>query len=326
MDFFTFIGLLTFIYFVVYIVVLLLVDCDLALAWSEKFGKSVDSLRGKVVWVTGASSGIGEHMAYALARGGVKLVLSARRVGELERVKAKCLEVGSHLTENDVLVLPFDITAYATHQESFDKVIKHFGTLDILVNNAGRSQRAMWEDIETEVDREMFEVNVFGIVSLSRIAVRYFLKKGEGHIAVTSSLAGVLGVPFSGTYTGTKHAIHGFFNSLWVEKLGCNIHRTLLCPGPVHTNFLAESFTDKAGVKFGQQVSSTDRRLSSERCGYLSAVALANRLPEVWIALFPLIPLTYLVYFPNIAKIVMSYIGPKQFLKLRDTKDTLKTK
>ena len=80
--------------------------------------------------------------------------------------------------------------------------------LDILVNNAGRSQRADWEDIEIGVDRDMFDLNVFGVVALSRIVVRYFQKKKEGHIVVTSSLAGVRAVPFSGSYTGAKHAIH----------------------------------------------------------------------------------------------------------------------
>jgi len=80
--------------------------------------------------------------------------------------------------------------------------------LDILVNNAGRSQRAEWEDIEIGVDRDMFELNVFGVIALSRIVVRYFQKKKEGHIVVTSSLAGVWAVPFSGSYTGAKHAIH----------------------------------------------------------------------------------------------------------------------
>lgn len=80
--------------------------------------------------------------------------------------------------------------------------------LDILVNNAGRSQRADWEDIEISVDREMFDLNVFGVVALSRIAVCYFQKQKEGHIVVTSSLTGVRAVPFSASYTGAKHAIH----------------------------------------------------------------------------------------------------------------------
>lgn len=82
--------------------------------------------------------------------------------------------------------------------------------MDILVNNAGRSQRANWEDINVAVDKEMFDLNVFGALSLSRIAVKYFMKMKEGHIVVTSSLAGVNATlfPFSASYAGAKHALH----------------------------------------------------------------------------------------------------------------------
>lgn len=306
---------------VVYIIALLLVDCDLGLAWASKVGKPIDTLCGKVVWVTGASSGIGEHIALAVARGGAKLVLSARRLNELERVQSNCLRIGKNLSERDVLVLPMDVTAVDQLEFHFQQVIEHFGKLDILVNNAGRSQRANWEDIELGVDREMFDLNVFGVVALSRIAVRYFQRKNEGHIVVTSSLAGVKAVPFSGSYTGAKHAIHGYFDALRIEKLASNIAVTLLCPGPVHSNFLAESFTDTAGEKFGQAVEATDRRMTAERCGYLCAVAIANKLEEAWMALFPIIPLYYIfVYYPNITSLFVHYLGARFFLKMRDTK------
>lgn len=80
--------------------------------------------------------------------------------------------------------------------------------LDVLVNNAGRSQRANWEDIDLAVDKEMFDLNVFSILSLSRIALHYFMKQNKGHIVVTSSLTGVTPIPYSASYTGAKHAIH----------------------------------------------------------------------------------------------------------------------
>lgn len=312
---------------IIYIITLLLVDCDLGLAWATKFRKSISTLNGKVVWITGASSGIGEHIALALARGGAKLVLSARRLQELERVKENCLKTGKNLTDQDVLVLPMDVTAIEQLEFHFQQVIEHFGKLDILVNNAGRSQRADWEDIEIGVDRDMFDLNVFGVVALSRIVVRYFQKKKEGHIVVTSSLAGVRAVPFSGSYTGAKHAIHGYFDALRMEKLKSNIAVTLLCPGPVFTNFLAESFTSRTGEKFGQAVEPTDRRMTAQRCGYLCAVAIANKLPEAWMALFPIIPLYYIfVYYPNITSLFLHYLGPRFFLKMRDSKDRMEVR
>nr|CAD7263453.1 unnamed protein product [Timema shepardi] len=340
MDLLALVGFIVVVYWLVYIVSLFWFDCDLGLAWTEKFGKPISALAGKVVWVTGASSGIGEHLAIELARHGVKLVLSARREEELDRVRNKCLEVGKLLEPTDVLTLPLDVTSYGDHQAAFNTVIQYFGKvssgvrsadywyegalLDVLVNNAGRSQRCVWEEVELEVDRQMFDLNVFGVIHLTRIAVRYFLEKGAGHVAATSSIAGVQGVPFSGTYTATKHALHGYLNSLRNEKHGQNLDVTLFCPGPVFTNFLAESFTGKANEKFGKSVNPDDRRMTAERCGHLCAVALANKSSEVWMAPLPIIPLAYIfVYFPNVGKVLSHLLGAKYFLKLRDSRESV---
>lgn len=206
-------------------------------------------LKGKVVFITGASSGIGEHIAIALAKCGVKLVLTARREQELERVKTKCLAKSKGLLQpNDILTIAMDVLDVEMHSKHFYDAVNHFGQVDILVNNAGRSQRATWEDIESSVHHQMFDLNVHAVISLSQVAVKYFQsKKMSGHIAVTSSIAGIVGVPFSGTYCGTKHAVHGYFNSLRNEKMGKDLTVTLLCPGPTATNFLAQSFTETAG-------------------------------------------------------------------------------
>ena len=112
------------------------------------------------------------------------------------------------ISEKDVLILPVDITKMELHQQHFNKVIEHFGQLDVLINNAGRSQRAHWLDIEIELDRDMFEGNVFGLLNLSRVVMPHFLAKKRGHIAVTSSVCGKVGAPFSATYNATKHALH----------------------------------------------------------------------------------------------------------------------
>lgn len=102
-----------------------------------------------------------------------------------------------------------DVLDKEMHEKLFQDAVKYFGHVDILVNNAGRSQRANWENIEQAVDYQMFDLNVHAVISLTRVAVKYFLANNiKGHVAVTSSLAGIIGVPFSGTYTGTKHAIH----------------------------------------------------------------------------------------------------------------------
>jgi short-subunit dehydrogenase len=184
------------------------------------FSKNIflENLQGKVVWITGASSGIGRDLAKALARDGVKLVLSARNTTELEAAKKECISLSKgKLSHNDILVLPLDLLDYSKHQSAFNRVISHFGDLYCLVNNAGRSQRAEWNKIDINVDRELFELDVFSAINLSRIAVTYFEQnKINGHVAVTSSTAGFIGAPNSGSYTGAKHAIHVIFLSIFV--------------------------------------------------------------------------------------------------------------
>jgi dehydrogenase/reductase SDR family member 7 len=170
----------------------------------------VGNLKGKVVWITGASSGIGRELAKVLAKNGVRLVLSARNLRELEATKQECLSLASgKLNQEDVLVIPLDMLKFAFHQDTFNRVISHFKVLNILVNNAGRSQRAEWNKIDINVDRELFELDVFSAIHLSRLAVTYFEQNNiMGQIAVTSSTAGLIGAPNSASYTGAKHAMH----------------------------------------------------------------------------------------------------------------------
>ena len=162
------------------------------------------------MWITGASSGIGRELAKVLAKNGVKLALSARNIRELEATKQECLTLAQGgLRPEDILVLPLDMLKFAYHQESFNRVISHFRALDILVNNAGRSQRAEWNKIDINVDRELFELDVFSVIHLSRLAVTYFEQNSiNGQLAVTSSTAGLIGAPNSASYTGAKHALH----------------------------------------------------------------------------------------------------------------------
>ncbi|XP_018392842.1 PREDICTED: dehydrogenase/reductase SDR family member 7 [Cyphomyrmex costatus] len=319
MDLFVIIGLLFVVYYSIYLIFPFFLDCDILLAFKEKYGKPVSSLKGKTVWITGASAGIGEQLAYVLAKADCKLILSARRVAELERVKKKCLEENRNLTDNDVEAYSMDMLDLDLHEKAFEHVINKFGKLDILVNNAGRSQRAKWENIEIAVDKEMFNLNVFSIMSLSRLVIKYFLKVGEGQIVTTSSLAGILPVPMSATYCGTKHALHGYFRPLFLEYPDKHISVTMVCPGPVQTEFLAKSFTEKSGETYGVTTDVSRSKVSAERCATLMGVAIANELDEVWIATASSLRIVYLSYcFPNFAKWFVKNLGMKYLLKLRD--------
>ncbi|XP_055879659.1 dehydrogenase/reductase SDR family member 7-like isoform X3 [Biomphalaria glabrata] len=301
--------------------IVILADANLMLIVKSKCGKKIECLSGKVVWITGASSGIGEHIAYQLASVGCKLVLSARRKEELERVKQTCLKLGrSHLQDEDVLVLPMDVLDFDYHKKAVQSVLDHFKKIDILVNNAGKSQRAVWSEVQLDVDREIFEINVLGPVSLTQAVLPHMMERKQGHLVVMSSLAGILGVPGSRSYCGSKHAVHGYFDSLRTE-LGNNIDITLICPGPVFSNLFQHAATGKQGELVGRNMENSEKRMSTERCAYLSCVAIANRMYEVWVSQNPILFMTYItIFLPDVGKWLASKIGAKQFLKMREGK------
>ncbi|ODM94851.1 Dehydrogenase/reductase SDR family member 7 [Orchesella cincta] len=325
MDLCSLVWVALILYFSICLAIMCLADSDILTFFYSYYGKTpAEAFDDKVVWVTGSSSGIGEGLAKELAKCNAKIVLTARRKDELERVKSDCLGLNKRLKNEDILVLPMDLTDYSSHQPAFDRVIEHFGRLDVLISNAGRSQRANWVDIELEVDKNLFELNVFSLINLNRIVLRYFLANGRGQLAVTSSVAGKIGAPFSGSYTGSKYALHGYFESLRSE-IGNKVPITMLCPGPVFSGFLKEAFTAKTGDKFGQETQATDRRMTADRCGYLSLVAIANGLDEAWTALFPVILVLYFcMYQPFIATKLMKFLSQSGIaMKLRDSRQSM---
>ncbi|XP_003699281.2 dehydrogenase/reductase SDR family member 7 [Megachile rotundata] len=326
MDLLSIIGFIVIIYYLVYMIVPWFLDCDINLALHEKFGKPISSLQGKVVWITGASSGIGEYLAYVLAEAGCKLILSARRETELERVKANCLQKNANLQSSDIEVLVMNVRDTNSHESAFNHIIAKFEKLDILVSNAGCSQRAEWEKIDINVDKEMFDLNVFSHIALNRLVAKYFLNRGTGHFVITSSVAGIASVPFSATYCGTKHALHGYFNAFMIEKLGKNVQVTIACPGPIETNFLSQAYTEQIGKTYGEEINKNSlNKLSPERCAILMGIAIANGLTEVWISRARVLQLIYLrLYYPNIGSWIFRLLGPRFLQRLRDDKATIK--
>ncbi|XP_060077883.1 dehydrogenase/reductase SDR family member 7-like [Ylistrum balloti] len=303
---------------VVAILMILCGDADIALQIKSKFGKSVESLAGQVVWITGASSGIGEELAYELARAGCRLVLSARRTKELERVKKECMLRGS-VKDEDILILTLDSIDFASHKSAVDKVLAHFKHIDVLVNNAGRSQRAEWMKTALQVDRDMLELNVLGVLSLSKLVLPHMAERKSGHIVNVSSVAGKLGAPLSGSYTGAKHAVQGWFDALRVEVGEKNIYVTNICPGPVFSNILAVAFTENAGEELKSQMNPNEKRMKTDRCAYLMGVAIANKMWEVWITRNPVLLFCYAnQYLPNVAKWMGCRMGLKAIQKIRE--------
>lgn len=188
------------------------------------------SITGRVVWITGASSGIGAAMAYAFAGMGAKLVLSARKTERLQEVKARCPYPDRHL------ILPLDLDDSSAFPEKVQSVLDAMGRIDILINNGGISQRSPAAETSLETVRRIMETNFFGTVALTKAVLPSMLKTSSGHIVVISSLAGKFGTPLRSTYSASKHALQGFFDSLRAELSGKGIRVLIVCPGFIRTN------------------------------------------------------------------------------------------
>ena len=162
----------------------------------------------KVIWITGASSGIGEHLAYAFADQGAKLILSSRNEKELLRVKNNCPD------KEQVFLQPLDVTDYHLMPGLARKLQDQFGFINILVNNAGISQRALVKETDFEVDKKIMAVNYLGTVALTKAILPFMLKQQFGQIVVISSVLGKFSVPGRSAYCASKHALHGYFDAL----------------------------------------------------------------------------------------------------------------
>ncbi len=215
-------------------------------------------MKDSVVWITGASSGIGEALVYAFARTGARLVLSARREAELIRVKNN-----AQLREEKVLILPLDIEKTAAFDVALKSVIARFGTVDILINNAGISQRSLVKDTPVEVDKRLMDVNYIGTVALTKTVLPVMLAKQSGQIVVVTSAVGKFGSPWRSGYSASKHALHGFFDAMRAELYGDNIKVLLVCPGFVHTNVSINALNEK-GEALQQMDTATAQGLAPE--------------------------------------------------------------
>lgn len=191
----------------------------------------------KVVWITGASSGIGKALAIAFSARGARLVLSARREEKLQEVRSACTNPAHHIT------VPLDLTDSASIEQAVQTVFKRMGHIDILVNNGGVSQRSLVKDTTLEVDRRIMETNFFGAIHLTKAVLPSMLERESGQFVVISSLTGHLSTPLRSTYAASKHALHGFFNSLRAETADAGLRVLIVCPGYIRTEISQNALT-----------------------------------------------------------------------------------
>ncbi len=187
------------------------------------------TFQDKVIWITGASSGIGEALAREMSARGAKLILSSRRMAELERVKGTCAHPDS------VHILPLDLTDSKSLDEKVGTAITFFGHIDIMVHNGGISQRSLVADTGIAVHREVMELNYFSYILVTKALLPHFIERRSGYIVVTSSVMGKIGTPMRAAYAAAKHALHGYFDCLRAEVERYGIKITILTPGYIHT-------------------------------------------------------------------------------------------
>lgn len=201
----------------------------------------------------GASSGIGEGLAIAFAREGARLILSARRKDALSQVKKRCLEVGkaSGLTDDDIRILPVDLSAFDSHPSDVDKALAFFGQIDRVIHSGGITSRSIGMETSLDVDRRVMDVNHFGVLSVTKLILPHMVKRGKGHLVVITSVVGKIGTQFRSAYAASKHALHGWFDSVRLELDSTGVDVTLVCPGFIATELTMNALTAD-GTPLGQ--------------------------------------------------------------------------
>jgi short-subunit dehydrogenase len=232
--------------------------------------------KDKVVWITGASSGIGAALARESAKRGARVVLSARNVEALQRVASECGDPAR------TLVLPMDVTKLDAFGPLVEQVIAAFGRIDVLILNAGISQRGKAIETSLAVDQAIFNTNFFGPVALTKAVLPTMLRQKEGRIVVVSSLVGKFGTPLRSSYAASKHAIQGFYDSLRAELWRDNIGVTIVLPGYVRTE-VSRNALKGDGSRHGEMDAGTGAGMAPEVCARRALDAVAAGKEEVLI-------------------------------------------
>lgn len=232
-------------------------------------------IRDSVVWVTGASSGIGEAMVYQLAEKGARLIISARREGELDRVKERC-------KSEFVKILPLDLAAGPTLAQKVNEAIAGYGHVDVLINNGGVSQRDLIINTDLEVDRKIMEVNYFGTIALSKYILPHMIERRFGHHVVITSAAGIINTPYRSGYGASKHALHGFYDVLRAEHHSDGIRVTIVAPGFVKTNISFNALTGD-GTTQNKMDNAQNKGLSPESCASSIIRAIEQNKQQLYV-------------------------------------------
>ena len=256
----------------------------------------------KVVWITGASSGIGEALAYAFSQQGAFVAISARNQAALEKVRNACAY------PDKVMIAPLDVADFDRVPAVAAKIIERFGYLNILVNNAGISQRSLVRDTDLSVDQKVMNVNFMGTVAVTKAVLPTMLHQHFGQIVIISSVMGKIGTPLRSAYAASKHALHGYFECLRAEVVDEGVGITIICPGYVDTNVTINALTGD-GSPNKVKAESTANGLSPAEFAEKALKAIAAEKGEALIGGKELLTIYIQRFFPRLLRWIIRRVN-----------------
>ncbi|XP_028131551.1 dehydrogenase/reductase SDR family protein 7-like [Diabrotica virgifera virgifera] len=277
--------------------------------------KGLNELFGKVVVITGASSGLGEALAHEFYKKGCQVVLCARRRQELERVRTDLLHSHSTVQTHPPIIIPLDLADIDNLQEQVKKILSITGKIDILINNGGVSHRGNALSTHVDVDMKIMTVNYFGTIALTKAVLVDMDKRKDGQIVFVSSVQGLIGLPERSAYSASKHALQAFSDSLRAEMTASNISVTVVSPGYIKTNLSLNALTG-SGASHGEMDSNTENGYSPEYVAKTILKAVAEKKKEIIVApLLPRVAIFLRNFLPSVFFLVMAKRAKKSSLK-----------
>ena len=233
-------------------------------------------VKNKIIWITGASSGIGEALCYKLNQAGAKLIISSRNSEGLYQVKSKCTK-----NQLDIHVLPLDLENITDLKDKAQAALNIFGRIDIIIHSGGVSQRSLAMDTALDVSQKIMNINFWGTVALTQAILPSMISNQLGHIVIISSLVGKFGTKFRSTYSASKHALHGYFDSLRSE-IDPKVRISIICPGFIKTNVTINALTAN-GTRQNTMDDAQANGMSADECAVQIIKAIQSEKEEVYI-------------------------------------------
>ncbi len=263
-----------------------------------------DFYRDKVVWLTGASSGIGLALLELLSKQGARLIITSSNQEKLNSASIVCKQNGVSCT-----LLPCDLSDSKQVTETAKRALEVYGKIDVLILNAGRSQRGKVVETDVKVDRKLMELDYFSNIIITKAVLKPMIESGGGHIAVTSSITGKFGFPLRSAYAAAKHALHGFFETLGIEERKNGVFVTIVCPGRINTPISFNAILPDGGA-YNKMDTGQETGMPAAVCAEKYLKAIAHKKREVYIGKREILMVYLKRFLPSIFYKIIGIIKP----------------